>query len=181
MKTSQATNRLVKLGLLTALSILLVFLIHFPIFPSAAYLEYDMADVPILIGTFLFGPSWGLLLTAAVSVLQWLLVSQSSLWVGAAMHFFATGSCVLVAGLVYRRMHTKKGAVIALLLGVVAQVLMMIPLNLIFTVHFNGAPHDVVVAMLPTVIIPFNAIKAGANALITFLLYKSVGKLLRLF
>ncbi len=29
MKTSQATNRLVKLGLLTALSILLVFLIHF--------------------------------------------------------------------------------------------------------------------------------------------------------
>lgn len=58
---------------------------------------------------------------------------------------------------------------------------MMIPLNLIFTVHFNGAPHDVVVAMLPTVIIPFNAIKAGANALITFLLYKSVGKLLRLF
>ncbi len=140
-----------------------------------------MADVPILIGTFLFGPWWGLLLTAAVSVLQWLLVSQSSLWVGAAMHFFATGSCVLVAGLVYRRMHTKKGAVIALLLGVVAQVLMMIPLNLIFTVHFNGAPHDVVVAMLPTVIIPFNAIKAGANALITFLLYKSVGKLLRLF
>ena len=36
-------------------------------------------------------------------------------------------------------------------------------------------------AMLPTIIIPFNLIKAGANALITFLLYKSAGKLLRLF
>ena len=36
--TNQTTNRLVKLGMLTALSILLVFLIHFPIFPSAAYL-----------------------------------------------------------------------------------------------------------------------------------------------
>ena len=106
MKLSNATNRLVKLGLLTALSILLVFLIHFPIFPSAAYLEYDMADVPILIGTFLFGPWWGLLLTAAVSVLQWLLVSQASMWVGAVMHFCATGSCVLVAGLLYRRLHT---------------------------------------------------------------------------
>ena len=47
--------------------------------------------------------------------------------------------------------------------------------------HFNGAPHDVVVAMLPTVIIPFNAIKAGGNALLTFLLYKSAGRLLRLF
>lgn len=181
MKLSNATNRLVKLGLLTALSILLVFLIHFPIFPSAAYLEYDMADVPILIGTFLFGPWWGLLLTAAVSVLQWLLVSQASMWVGAVMHFCATGSCVLVAGLLYRRLHTRRGAVLALVLGAAAQVLMMIPLNLIFTVHFNGAPHDVVVAMLPTVIIPFNAIKAGGNALLTFLLYKSAGRLLRLF
>lgn len=178
---TNSTNRLVKLGMLAALSILLVFLIHFPIFPAAAYLEYDMADVPILIGTFLFGPWWGLLLTAVVSVLQWVLVSPASGWVGAIMHFFATGSCVLVAGLLYRRKHTRGGAVLALLAGVVVQVLMMIPLNLIFTVHFNGAPAEVVMAMLPTIIIPFNLIKAGANALITFLLYKSAGKLLRLF
>lgn len=178
---TNATNRLVKLGMLTALSVLLVYLIHFPIFPSASYLEYDMADVPILIGTFLFGPWWGLLLTAAVSLLQWLLVSPASGWVGAIMHFFATGTCALLAGLIYRRKHTRGGAVIALLCGAVAQIVMMIPLNLIFTVHFNGAPQEVVLAMLPTAIIPFNAIKAGVNALLTFLLYKSAGKLLRLF
>jgi len=178
---TNATNRLVKLGMLAALSILLVVLIHFPIFPAAAYLEYDMADVPILIGTFLFGPWWGLLLTAVVSLLQWLLVSPASGWVGALMHFFATGSCVLVAGLIYGKKHSRLGAVIALVCGVVVQVLMMIPLNLIFTVHFNGAPHDVVVAMLPTIIVPFNLIKAGVNAIITFLLYKAAGKLLRLF
>ena len=118
---TNSTNRLVKLGMLAALSILLVFLIHFPIFPAAAYLEYDMADVPILIGTFLFGPWWGLLLTAVVSVLQWVLVSPASGWVGAIMHFFATGSCVLVAGLLYRRKHTRGGAVLALLAGVVVQ------------------------------------------------------------
>jgi len=178
---TNTTNRLVKLGMLAALSILLVLLIHFPIFPAAAYLEYDMADVPILIGTFLFGPWWGLLLTAVVSLLQWLLVSPASGWVGALMHFFATGSCVLVAGLIYRKKHSRLGAVIALVCGVIVQVLMMIPLNLIFTVHFNGAPHDVVVAMLPTIIVPFNLIKAGVNAFITFLLYKVAGKLLRLF
>ena len=74
----QAIDRTVKLGLLAAISILLVYLIHFPIFPAASYLEYDMADVPILIGTFLFGPLWGLLLTAVVSVLQWVLVSPAS-------------------------------------------------------------------------------------------------------
>lgn len=175
-----AIDRLVKLGLLTAISILLVYLIHFPIFPAAAYLEYDMADVPILIGTFLFGPWWGLALTAVVSLLQWILVSPASGWVGALMHFFATGTCVLIAGTVYRKNHTLRGAVLGMVLGGIAQVLMMIPLNLIFTVHFNGAPQSVVLAMLPTVIIPFNMIKVGVNALLTFLLYKRVGKALKL-
>ena len=88
---------------------------------------------------------------------------------------------MLLAGLLYRRFHTRRGAVVSLVAGAIAQILMMIPLNLIFTVHFNGAPYDAVAAMLPTVIVPFNAIKAGVNALLTFLLYKSAGKLLRLF
>lgn len=176
-----SVNRLVKLGMLAALSLVLVYFIRFPIFPAAPYLEYDMADVPILIGTFLFGPWWGLMLTAAVSVLQWLLVSTGSGWVGAVMHFCATGANVLLAGLIYRRVHTLKGAIVALASGILVQTLMMIPLNLIFTVHFNGAPAEVVKAMLVPVIIPFNLIKAGINALITFLLYKSLGKLLRLF
>ena len=73
MKQRTYIDRMVKLGMLTALSIILVYAIHFPIFPAASYLEYDMADVPILIGTFLYGPWWGLALTAVVSVLQWLL------------------------------------------------------------------------------------------------------------
>ena len=70
MKTRFNVDRLAKLGMLTGLSILLVYAIHFPIFPSASFLEYDMADVPILIGTFLYGPWWGLALTAVVS-LRW--------------------------------------------------------------------------------------------------------------
>ena len=180
MRNKNAIDRMVKLGLLTALSILLVYLIHFRIFPSASYLEYDMADVPILIGTFLFGPLWGLLLTFAVSLLQWVLVSPASGWVGALMHFCATGTCVLIAGAIYRRLHTLRGALIGMVAGGVAQILMMIPLNLIFTVHFNGAPQQVVLAMLPTVIIPFNAIKVAVNGLLTFLLYKQAGRALRL-
>lgn len=170
-------DRLVKLGMLTALSVLLVYAIHFPIFPSASYLEYDMADVPILIGTFLYGPWWGLALTGVVSVLQWLLVSPQSLWVGALMHFCATGAYVVAAGLIYRRSRTRKGALIGMAVGAVLQTLMMIPMNLIFTVHFFGVPKEAVIALLPTAIIPFNAIKAVVNSLITFLLYKRISAL----
>ena len=177
MSQRNGIDRLVKLGMLTALSIILVYAIHFPIFPSASFLEYDMADVPILIGTFLYGPWWGLALTGVVSVLQWLLVSPQSLWVGAVMHFCATGSYVIAAGLIYRKNRTRKGALIGMAIGSVLQTLMMIPMNLIFTVHFFGVPKETVLALLPTAIIPFNAIKTVANSLITFLLYKRVSKL----
>ena len=178
MKQRTYIDRMVKLGMLTALSIILVYAIHFPIFPAAAYLEYDMADVPILIGTFLYGPWWGLALTAVVSLLQWLLVSPQSLWVGAVMHFCATGSYVIAAGLIYSRNKTRNAALIGMAIGAVLQTLMMIPMNLIFTVHFFGVPREAVVALLPTAIIPFNAIKTVANSIITFLLYKRVAKLL---
>ncbi len=84
------TGRLVRLGMLAALSLLLVYFIRFPIFPSAAFLEYDMADVPILIGTFLYGPLWGLALTAVVSTLQGFWYRKVAGVIGVMMHFFAT-------------------------------------------------------------------------------------------
>ena len=170
-------DRLVKLGMLTALSIILVYVIRFPIFPAATYLEYDMADVPILIGTFLYGPWWGLALTAVVSLLQWLLVSPQGMWVGAVMHFCATGSYVVAAGLIYSYNKTRAGALLGMTVGAVLQTLMMIPMNLIFSVHFYGIPRESIIALLPTAIIPFNAIKTVANSLITFLLYKRVSKI----
>ena len=178
MKQKSLADRLAKLGMLTALSIILVYVIHFPIFPAASFLEYDMADVPILIGTFLYGPWWGLALTAVVSVLQWLLVSPQSLWVGAVMHFCATGSYVIAAGLIYRKVRSLKGALIGMAIGSVLQTAMMIPMNLLFTVHFFGVPKETVLTLLPTAIIPFNAIKTVANSVLTFLLYKRVEKLL---
>ena len=177
MKSRTYIDRMVKLGMLTALSIILVYAIHFPIFPSASFLEYDMADVPILIGTFLYGPWWGLALTGVVSLLQWLLVSPQSLWVGAVMHFCATGAYVVAAGLIYQKTRTRTGALIGMAVGAVLQTLMMIPMNLIFTVHFFGVPKETVIALLPTAIIPFNAIKTVANSVLTFLLYKRVAKL----
>ena len=145
MKTHSAVDRIVKLGLLAGLSILLVYVIHFPIFPSAAFLEYDMADVPILIAAFLYGPWWGLALTAVVSVLQWLLVSPGGMWVGAVMHFCATGAYVLAAGLIYRRFRSMKGAIIGMAVGAFLQTAMMVPMKSACPVSIcctAGRPHS---------------------------------------
>lgn len=175
---NEKTIRLVKLALLTAMSLVLMYVVRFP-YPAAPYLEYDMADVPILIGTFLYGPVAGLAVTAVVCILQWITVSVQSGWVGALMHFFSTGVLVLVAGFTYRKFHTIKGALIGLVLGAVAAILMMIPLNLIFTVHYNGVPMEAVKAMIWPIIVPFNAMKAGINAAVTFIVYKPISRLFK--
>ena len=63
-------RKLATMAMLVAISIVLVYLIHFPIFPGAAFLEYDPADIPILIGAFAYGPVAGVLLTVVTAVIQ---------------------------------------------------------------------------------------------------------------
>ncbi|MBQ3615582.1 MAG: hypothetical protein II993_06285 [Anaerotignum sp.] len=55
----------------------------------------------------------------------------------------------------------------------------MIVMNMIFTPLFMGAPLEVVMSMMIPAIIPFNALKAGINCVITFFLYKSIAHLIK--
>ena len=92
--TQKKTAKLAKMAMLVAISIVLVALVHFPIFPMVAFLEYDPADIPILIGTFAFGPAAGIMLTVVTSVLQGITVSAQSGVYGIIMHIIATGTFV---------------------------------------------------------------------------------------
>lgn len=172
-KKQNSTLKLAKMGMLVAVSIVLVYFIHFPIFPAVAFLEYDPADIPILIGTFAFGPLAGILLTVVTSVIQGLTVSAASGLYGILMHVIATSAIVLVAGIIYKKNKTRKGAVIGLVCGVIAWIIVMICANLVITPLFMGVPRAVVVDLMPF-IAAFNGIKAGVNAIITFLLYKRI-------
>ena len=96
-----STRQLVSMAMLGAISIVLVAAVHFPLIPAAAFLEYDPADIPILICAFAYGPGAGFLLTVVVSFIQGMTVSAQSGIIGIIMHIFATGSCVLVAGHIY--------------------------------------------------------------------------------
>ncbi|MBQ6400862.1 MAG: ECF transporter S component [Firmicutes bacterium] len=173
VKPRITTVRLAKMAMLVAISIVLVALIHFPIFPAVAFLEYDPADIPILIGTFAFGPVAGVLLTIVTAVIQGLTVSAASGVYGILMHIIATSALVVTAGLIYKHNKTRKGAVIALLSGVVAMTVVMIGANMIITPIFMGVPASVVWSLMPF-IAGFNAIKAGVNGLVTFLVYKRI-------
>lgn len=191
MVSSKArTNKLVKLGLLAAISVVLVLFVKFPIFPAAPFLEYDLADVPILIGTFMFGPIEGLLITVVVSILQWLLVSPASGWVGAVMHICATGAFVMVAGLIYKKKRTIGGAILALAAGALTMCIAMVPMNIFISpfyillldprVKTYPEAQSIYISEYIWYSVAFNFIKAGINAVITFLLYKATAKLFNL-
>ena len=176
MNRSETTTKINKMGMLAAISLVLVLLIRIP-FPPAPFLVYDPADIPIFIGAFAFGPLAGIVLTFIVSFIQAFVLGGDGL-IGFFMHFVATGAFVLLAGWIYKRNKTRKTAVIALICGTIFMTGSMVLWNLLITPYFLGVPREAVIAMLGTVIIPFNLLKAGINSLVTFLTYKSIARFL---
>ena len=170
----QNIKKLTVMAMLVAVSVILVYIVHFPIFPSAAFLEYDPADIPILIGAFTYGPLAGILLTIAASAVQALTVSAQSGLYGFLMHVISTSILCVTAGFIYKRHHTRMGAALALLVGTVAMGLGMMLANHFITPLFMGVPTEMVDGMLLTVFLPFNLLKAGINSAVTFLVYKTV-------
>ena len=170
------TRKLAVGAMLTAISVLLVLVIHFPIFPAAPFLEYDPADIPILIGTFSYGPGMGLILTLAACIIQGLTVSAKSGLYGIIMHIIPTGTMVLVSGLIYNRKKTRAMAAAALICGIVCEVLIMMVANYFVTPLFMGTPREAVAQMLLPIIAPFNAVKFGINSVVTFIVYKTVSR-----
>lgn len=170
------TEKLAKLAMMTAVSVVLLLIVRIP-WPAAPFLVYDPADVPIYITAFAYGPVEGLVVTLVVCLIQAFGLGGDGLY-GFLMHFVATGIVAVAIGVMYRRRKTKKTAVKALITGVIISVVVMCIMNLIVTPVYMGAPRAAVAAMIPTVIIPFNLVKSGANAVLTFVLYKRISGLL---
>ncbi len=175
---SSRIRKMTTMGVLVAISVILIISpLKFP-FPAAPFLVYDAADVAIIIGGFIFGPVEGIILTVITSLVQTLAVSTGGGWIGCVMHIVATSALVSTASIVYLRKRTLKSAVTGLIWGSLAMTALMIPMNMIFYPLFAGTPVDAVIKMIVPVLLPFNLMKAGLNSVIALLLYKSVGRLL---
>lgn len=167
------SKRITSVGLLVALSIIVGYFIHFPVLPQAPFLLYDPASVFLLIGSFKLGPKIGLLMSFLTATLFALITGQGGPY-GALMNFLATGTLVFVAAQIYFLNHTKKGAILGVVIGTVAMTMVMIPANLMITPLYLGVGRDIVIRMLLPAIIPFNIIKGMISGLITLIVYKRI-------
>lgn len=168
-------RKLVVMAMLVALSVVLIAAIHLPLIPTVAFLEYDPADIPILIGAMAYGPVAGLVLTVVAAVIQGMFISTTGPW-GILMHIIATGAMTFVASSIYRHDHTRTGAAIGLVFGTLARGLVMVPANHFITPIWMGAPTEVVDSLMLSGILPFNLLVGVINSVVTFLVYKTVSR-----
>ena len=178
MKKNQTVLKTAIMAMLTAVSIVLVYFIHLPLIPGFAFLEYDPADIPVLIGAMMLGPVSGIVILLAVCLIQALTVSAASGWIGFVMHFVASSVLILIPSIIYRKKKTITSLVVGLILGVIAMTAVMIPLNLVFTGIFMGTGVKAVASLLIPAIIPFNLAKAAINAVVTFAVFTPISKVL---
>lgn len=67
--TYSNTRRYTTTACLAAVAFLLMF-IEFPVIPVVSYLKLDFSDVPILLGTFIYGPWTGILIAVLKCILH---------------------------------------------------------------------------------------------------------------
>ena len=169
-----STKQLVTMALLCAIGVLLSF-IEFPLLPGVTWLKYDASAMPAMVCGFAYGPAGGLAVGVVGAVLHGILMADFS---GAVMNILVVIGFVAPAALIYKRLHTFRGALLGLAVGILGVILMAIVGNLIITPAWLGVPLDAVIAMIVPVLIPFNLAKATLNAVLTLIVYKAISNLI---
>ena len=168
-----STQQVAIYALFVALGIALSF-ISFPVFPAVPFLKYDLSGVICLIAAFAYGPAAG----ATVSILTYVphLFTNP---VGAAMNMLIMLCFTRPAAFIYKRSHTQAGAAAALAAGAVLAVAAALALNLAATPLYYHVDVMRYIALILPAYLPFNLIKMGLHAVITFLCYKPVSRMVK--
>ena len=144
----------------------------------SGFLQLDLKDTIICVGGFVYGPLSAAVISIVVAVVEMFTYSDSGP-IGCIMNALATCAFCCTASFVYKKAHTKKGAVAGLVLGVVVLTAVMLLWNYLITPIYMEMDRAVVAAMLPTVFLPFNLVKGGLNMALILLIYKPVVTALR--
>ena len=175
MKNStQKLNRIAATTIFAAIAYLSMFLTPFRV----DFLTFDIKDAVMTIGALYLGPLAGLAMSAVTSLLEMFTISQTGID-GMIMNFVGSATYTVVAALIYTYRKSLKNAVLGLVAATLSMTAVMLAANLIITPGFKGVPVEAVIAMIPTLLLPFNLLKGILNAALVMLLYKPVTTAMR--
>lgn len=170
------TKKITTVGMLCAMAVVVNLLIRFPLVPSVSFLNYDPKDIVIVIGGFIYGPAICFLMSAIASVLE--IMFRGGNLLDVLMNMISTCTFAVTAAYIYKKNHTKKGAIIGLVAGIVACSISMYVWNYVVDPIYFKMPREAVVAMLPAILL-FNVLKCGMNTGVSIFLYKPIVNVLR--
>ena len=186
-------RRITSAAILTAMAVVLMYLeVALPFMPP--FLKFDFSEIPVLIGSFVLGPVYGVVIELVKNIIH-LPVSATS-GIGEMSNFLTGSIYVFTAGSIYSRHRTRKGAIAAMLIATAALALIAVPLNYFVTLPLYetvlGFTTEKVVGMSHGVnplindklslvlwgFVPFNLFKGTVVAFFTFWVYKPISKLI---
>ena len=193
VNVNQRTRRLVAIALLGAITtILMYFETPLPFFPP--FLKIDLSNLAVIIGAFLFGP-WAVIPIAFIPNFFHFL-SSSSGGAGQLANFLLSCAYGIPAGMIYSKIHSKKGALLGTALGVVLATIggaltnmyiiipfyanvMLFPLQAIWAAC--AAVNPLIVDMKTYILygaIPFNLLKYTVVSILTIVIYKPISRII---
>lgn len=163
---------MVYIGVVSAMSFILMATFSVPILPQATFLRFEPSEIPAIFAAAVMGPAAGVAVCMIKDIL-YLMFRAKSIF-GPASDFIASSCLVFVIGIIYQRLPSRKGFVIACAIGTFSRVLMMIPINLIILHLQFGMNITQIMAMMWPAIIPFNLIKSAINSIGAFVLLEAL-------
>lgn len=188
------TTKLTVTAMLTAVAVVLQYIeVSIPIVPS--FLKLDFSDLPELIGAFVIGPLWGVVICLLKNLIH--LPFTSSVGVGEFSNFILGAIFVFVAGIIYKYHKTKKGALVASVCGALAMAVASVVTNyfIVYPMYaqlWAGGDMNVIINMYKALLpvsdtllksllifnLPFTFGKGIVVAAITMFIYKPLSNLI---
>ncbi len=195
-KSSFTTRTMVMTGMMSAVATVIYYL-DFPVPLMPAFIKLDFSNVISMLAGFSLGPIPGIIVCLIKNVIQLLLKGfGTTMGIGNIFDFVTSAVLVLTSSLIYQRKKTRKGALIAVVAGVLAFSLITLPLNyfIVYPIYFKayGGEQAVLAAykeIMPSVKNtfaalcifnqPFTFIKGVICALIVMLIYKPLSPIIK--
>ena len=192
-KAIKRTRALTGTAMLAAVATILMYM-EFPIPIMPGFIKMDISELPALIASFAYGPLSGIAVCLIKNLIK--LPSTSTAAVGELFNFVMGALFVGVAGIVYKKNKTRKGAIIGAVAGALIMALVSLPYNY-FVVYpayvvMYHLPLEAIIGMyqainpnvngllacLITFNVPFTFAKGMVDALLCFLIYKPLSPIL---
>ena len=144
------------------------------------FLTYEAKDAIIVIAGLILGPLASVIVSAVSALVEMASITFSLTgFIDCLMDFISSASYALPVAMVYKYRRTLAGAVGGLALGSIAMIIIMLLWNWLLTPLYLEIDRKIVVGMLATLFLPFNAVKALLNSALVLCLYKPLVTALR--